>query len=80
MTESNVIDIASKRDGTKVWTPAFTGSFVSLHKPKQIAGTQGEPTYSIVMLFDEKADLKNMKAAMQEAAAAVQKQGIKYYE
>ena len=63
----NVINIASRRDNTKVWTPAFRGGFVNVHKPKTIPGTQGEPTYSIAMLFDEGENLKHLKAAVMEA-------------
>ena len=63
---SNVIDIASRRNGTKVWTPAFTGSFVNLVKPK--AWQDKEAKYSILMLFEKNADLTHMRAAMIEAA------------
>src|SRR4051812_19269134 len=52
--------------GAKVRTPIFRVSFPQVFEPK--AFNDGEPKYSVVMLFDSKADLREMKACLQEAA------------
>ena len=68
MLPKNIPDVATKRQGTKVWTPTFRGSFVNLIKPKQIPATDQEPQYSILMLFDTDADLTKLKEAVKQAA------------
>lgn len=68
MFPKHIPDVASKRSGTKVWTPTFKGGFVNLLKPKAIPGTDGEPQYSMLMLFDTDSDLTKLKEAAVEAA------------
>lgn len=48
-----------------VRTPVFRLSYPSLFKPTGFEGQ--EPKYSITMLFDDKADLSELKAAAQAA-------------
>jgi hypothetical protein len=53
----------------KITTPEFRVSFPAVFKPKAFG--EGEPKYSIVMLFDKKkADLSALKKAYAEAATA----------
>jgi hypothetical protein len=52
----------------KVLTPKFRVSFPYLFKPNAFQEGQ-EPKYSITMLFDKKADLSELKEAMNEAIA-----------
>lgn len=59
--------------GTKVRTPVFRVSFPAVFEPK--AFNDGEPKYSVVMLFDSKADLTEMNRILKEAA--VEKFGAK---
>ena len=63
----NIVEIASKRTGTRVQTPAFRAAFATLLNAKPI-NNSGEPKYSVLALFDKRADLKDLKAAFQEAA------------
>ena len=63
----NIVEIASKRTGTKVQTPAFRAAFATLLNAKPI-NNSGAPKYSVLALFDKDADLKDLKAAFQEAA------------
>lgn len=53
-------------EAKKVITPMFRVSFPQVFKPK--AFESQEPKYSIVMLFDKKADLKALRLAAENAA------------
>ena len=64
----NIPNVATKRVGTKVWTPTFRGGFVNILRPNQIPGTDQEAQYSILMLFGADADLSKMREAVKEAA------------
>jgi len=63
----NIVEIASRRTGTKVQTPAFRAAFATLLKAKQI-NNSGLPKYSVLACFHKDADLKDLKAAFQETA------------
>jgi hypothetical protein len=56
--------------GIKVTTPPFRVAFPTLDKPKQFkdprGNLQGDPKYSVEMLFPKDADLKEMKQAIQK--------------
>ncbi|MCP4538515.1 MAG: DUF2815 family protein [Chloroflexi bacterium] len=67
------INVATKRDGVKVWTPSFVGAFANLFKAKAIPGTDQESQYSIMMLFPKGADMKILEEA--KIAAAKEKWG-----
>jgi hypothetical protein len=62
MSEKQKMDISAK----KVTTPEFRVSFPAVFKPK--AFEQQEAKYSIVMLFDKRVDLKDLKRAALNAA------------
>ena len=66
----------------RIHTPEGTARWVSVFQPRQRqnkAGVdQGDPRYEITIIFDEDADLKQMKAAAQ--AAGVEKFGAKFVE
>jgi hypothetical protein len=52
--------------GDKIQTPVFRVSFPQVFEPKSFSG--GEPKYSIVMIFDKKQDLREMRRILAEAA------------
>lgn len=52
--------------GDKVKTPVFRVSFPQVFEAKSF--NNGEPKYSVVMIFDKKADLREMKRILKEAA------------
>src|SRR4051812_14671860 len=52
--------------GRKIKTPVFRVSFPAVFEPKSF--NNGEPKYSVVMLFDSKSDLKAMEEILAEAA------------
>ena len=64
---ATIVEIASRRTGTEVQTPAFRAAFANLLKAKQI-NNSGDPKYSVLACFAKDADLKDLKAAFQEAA------------
>lgn len=55
-----------KLDSKKCTSPEFRLSFPAVWKPK--AFEQQEPKYSVVMLFDKKTDLKDLKRVVMLAA------------
>ena len=57
----------AKYASKKLITPPFTGSYVTLFQPRQV-NNQGDPKYSVQMIFDKKADLKEFRAAIKEVA------------
>lgn len=52
--------------GDKVKTPVFRVSFPQVFEPKGF--NNGEPKFSVVMIFDKKADLREMRRILKEAA------------
>lgn len=52
--------------GDKVKTPKFRVSFPQVFEPKSF--NNGEPKFSVAMLFDSQADLTEMKRILKEAA------------
>lgn len=53
----------------KVITPEFRVSFPNVFRPaKPMEGSNGEPKYTLTMLFPKDADLSKLKAAAKEAA------------
>lgn len=64
----------AKKELTKITTPTFRVSFPHVYEAT-VFGDQKTPKFSITMLFDQTADLKEMKKAAM--AAAVEKFGPK---
>ena len=58
----------AKKEIEKVITPVFRVSFPQVFEPKAFGG--GDPKFSVVMLFDKKADLTKIKALIKKAALA----------
>ena len=52
--------------GRKVYTPVFRASFVNVFTPRKNQQT-GKDEYSIKMIFNQDADLKDMKEICKEA-------------
>lgn len=64
----------TKKQIEKVITPVFRVSFPQVFEPKAFGG--GDPKYSVVMLFDKKADLSKMKALVKKVALAKWPNGL----
>ncbi len=56
-------------------SPVGRVSFPDAYKPRKMEGSDGDPKYAVTLLFDDGADLAEMKAAA--AAAAKEKFGDK---